>query len=303
MAAELELVPRVCPLCGSHEEADVTAAQFDPSRLGRYSFASRKVPEKMHWRLVRCASCSLLYANPAPEEFGLVDEYRAADYDSLEEARYAARTYARLVAPVLSSLPNRDRVLDIGAGDGSFLEQMLADGFLDALGFEPSAAARGAASPAIRPLIREQPFGATAVGDARFSLVTCFQTIEHVTDPLELCISARALLEPGGAFVLVCHDREALSARLLGTRSPIYDVEHLQLFSRTSLLALLERAGFARIEIGVLVNRYPLRYWLRLAPLPSTVRRTLLRVLGPAGSVAVSVPAGNLYAVARTTAD
>jgi SAM-dependent methyltransferase len=256
----------------------------------------------MHWRLVLCASCGLLYSNPAPDASGLAAEYTAAAYDSQEEARYAARTYADVVQPLVASLPNPPRILDIGAGDGAFLERMLEMGFADAVGFEPSAAAREAAPPTVRGLLRGQPFDEDSAGNEPFSLATCFQTVEHLSDPLGLCRSVRKLLRPSGAFVVVCHDREALSAKLLGRRSPIYDIEHLQLFSRSTLRELLERAGFSDIDIGTLVNRYPLRYWLRLAPMPDVVRRTLLRTLGPAGSVSISVPAGNLYAVGRAAA-
>src|SRR5205823_578264 len=73
---------RACPLCGSRAEAHVLAARFDPSRLGALSFASRKPPELMHWRLVTCASCGLLYANPAPPADVLVRQYREAAFDA-----------------------------------------------------------------------------------------------------------------------------------------------------------------------------------------------------------------------------
>ena len=124
-------------------------------------------------------------------------------------------------------------------------------------------------------------------------LVTCLQTIEHVPEPLALCREAHRVLKAGGALALVCHDRRAWSARLLGRRSPIYDVEHLQLFDRRTVRGLLERSGFERIEVHTLVNRYPLRYWLRLARVPAR----FVRVLGPLASFALSVPVGNLWAV------
>jgi SAM-dependent methyltransferase len=126
-----------------------------------------------------------------------------------------------------------------------------------------------------------------------FSLVTCLQTIEHLPEPLAVCEEAGRLLKPGGALLVVCHDRRAWSARVLGRRSPIYDIEHLQLFDRATLRALLERSGFERIEVHGLVNRYPLGYWLRLARAPAA----LVRMLGRVASLPLAVPAGNLWAV------
>jgi len=280
---------RACPLCGSREEERVLAASFDESRLGPLSFASRKPPELMHWRLVTCATCGLVYANPAPSGDALLGAYRDAGFDAAGESRFAADTYARVVKRLLPSLPDRAGALDIGAGDGAFLGRLVELGFSGVVGLEPSQAAREGAPEPVRSLTREEPFAPGVLAEGGFSLVTCLQTIEHLAEPLALCREAHRLLKPGGALVLVCHDRRAWSARVLGRRSPIYDVEHLQLFDRHTVRGLLERSGFERIEVHALVNRYPLRYWLRLA-------RVSLP-LGRLGALAFSLPVGNLWAV------
>jgi SAM-dependent methyltransferase len=284
---------RACPLCGSQVEGGVREASFDPARLGELSFASRKPPELMHWRLVTCASCGLLYASPIPAGDVLLREYRQAAFDAVVESGYAAETYARIVQRLLPGLPDRAAALDIGAGDGAFLERLLALGFGDVVGFEPSEAARRSAPARLLPAIRDEPFLPGAVEERAFSLVTCLQTIEHVPEPLELARQAHRALKEGGALLVVCHDRRAWSARLLGRRSPIYDIEHLQLFDRTTIRGLLERAGFERIMVDPLVNRYPLGYWLRLARAP----RAVMRGLGRLASVPVAAPAGNIRAV------
>jgi SAM-dependent methyltransferase len=284
---------RACPLCGSRDAAHVVDNSFDASRVGRLSFASRKPPELMHWRLVTCASCGLVYASPAPAADELLREYRDAGFDAGEESRYAAATYAGLVRGLLPSLPDHVGALDIGAGDGAFLERLLELGLSGVVGLEPSAAARAGASPRVRDSIRELPFAGGMFDEGSFSLVTCLQTIEHLPEPLAVCEEAGRLLKPRGALLVVCHDRRAWSARLLGRRSPIYDIEHLQLFDRTTLRALLERSGFERVEVHGLVNRYPLGYWLRLARAPAA----LVRKLGRVASLPLAVPAGNVWAV------
>ena len=136
--------------------------------------------------------------------------------------------------------------------------------------------------------------------DDAFTLVSCLQTIEHVLDPLALCRDAARALAPSGAMLIVCHDRRALSARILKHRSPIFDIEHVQLFSHQSIGALLREAGFERVEVHPLRNRYPLRYWLQLTPLAGRLKAALRASLEAVrlDDRTVSLGAGNLFAVA-----
>ena len=124
----------------------------------------------------------------------------------------------------------------------------------------------------LRASIRPEPFSAGVLPDESFTLISCMQTIEHVLDPLEICRDAVRALAPNGALLIACHDRRAFTARVLKQRSPIFDIEHVQLFSPRSMRALLGSAGLERVDVRPLRNRYPLRYWLQLAPAPEGVR-------------------------------
>ncbi|HEY2665275.1 MAG TPA: class I SAM-dependent methyltransferase [Actinomycetota bacterium] len=295
------MTSRACPVCGS-EAASVFAEQrIDAAALDGFAFASRKQPEYMHYRLVSCPVCDLVYASPAPGPETLAGAYVTAAYDSSEEARWAARTYRRLLQPVLASLgassAGLGSALDIGAGDGAFLEELLAARFRHVEGVEPSDAPRRSAKPHIRPLIHEGLFSPEVFDGRRFDLITCLQTIEHVHDPLALCREAWSLLEDGGALFIVCHNRRAASAKLLGRHSPIFDVEHLQLFSPRSLRRLLGESGFTDVSVRPVLNSYPIRYWARLAPIPARPKARVQEVLaGRLGSLPLMLPAGNVAA-------
>src|SRR5262245_37936457 len=92
----MTLVNRTCPNCGSRDLGRLFAeANVYPEALGRFAFASRKLPEYMHWRLVACRRCDVVYSDPAPSPEDLSALYRDADFDSREEAGHASRTYAR----------------------------------------------------------------------------------------------------------------------------------------------------------------------------------------------------------------
>jgi SAM-dependent methyltransferase len=294
-----ELAERSCPNCGSTDDSRVFAEQrLDLAALDEHAFASRKRPELMRLRLVACPVCDLVYASPVPSAEALAEAYDDAAFDSAEEARYAARTYAEQLADVIAALPDRRGALDIGTGEGAFLAELLRLGFTKVAGVEPSRAPIEAAGPEIGPLIEHGVFrpGIRAAGS--LSLVTCFQTIEHVPDPAEMVRGAVELLKPGGALAIVCHNRRAPVNRALGMRSPIVDIEHMQLFSPRSIEELLRRGGLSDVNSRPIRNRYPVRYWARLAPLPRPARPVVSGALERSGLAGrpLTVPVGNLLA-------
>lgn len=297
---EIELIERRCPICQTHSKSELNSeANLNLSTLDEFAFASRKLPEYMHWRLMECKGCDLLYANPAPSLEQLAKLYKDADFSSRDEARMASKTYGLVLQKFIQQLSDRDSAVDIGTGDGVFLNELLALAFKDVCGIEPSTAPIEMATDEIRPLIRQGIFQQNTFENDSKTLITCFQTIEHLTNPLEFCKDAHRALKPGGAIFLIGHNRRSLSARVLGKKSPIYDIEHMQLFSFESITNLLKSSGFKNIEVGRIYNRYPIRYWIQLFPFPNRLKKAIIRGLDISrlGNIAIPLPAGNMYAV------
>jgi SAM-dependent methyltransferase len=297
----INLAQRSCPICDSRDDSRPFAeANVDLDHLDAFAFASRKLPEYMHWRLAECRRCDLLYVDLAPSLDDLAALYRDADFDSGGEAGIASRTYGQFLPRIAAKLPNLVGAVDVGTGDGAFLKELLAEGFSGVVGVEPSSAPIEAADPAIRPLIRQEIFQPDSFPDGSLSLITCFQTIEHLANPLAFCRDAYRALKPGGALFLIGHNRRAFSAKVLGRKSPIFDIEHMQLFSPAGARSLLKAAGFSQIEVRPVYNRYPLRYWTQLFPFPGRLKSSLLGLLktNSLGRLMIPLPAGNLGAIA-----
>jgi SAM-dependent methyltransferase len=224
--------------------------------------------------------------------------YHIAEYDSSEEANDSAAAYIKAIKPTLNKLARRQRVLEIGTGTGIFLEHLSREGFLELIGVEPSSAAIAAAPEYRRAWIREGIFQEKDFEPNSFDLVCCFMTMEHVHDPAVVARAAYNLLRSGGAFVTVTHDYRSPINRLLGKRSPIIDVEHMQLFSEHSVHHVFLSTGYNNITVNAFVNRYALRYWLRLTPLPRYVKSMLsssMAYLG-LGRIKIGINVGNLIA-------
>lgn len=300
MLISQHLRDRDCPVCGSEDKSEIAyLARMDEGRLDSFAFASRKLPEYMHLRLLKCPICSVLYASPAFTAEFLAGAYRDASYDSHDEAEYAAASYAKQLGPILPLLGDREAALEIGAGNGAFLRHLRRAGFREVIGVEPSHLAVASADKDTRSLIRVGMFRACDFEPNTLTLLSSFQTMEHIRDPRELCVDAYRLLRRDGAIFLICHDYGSWVTRLLGERSPIFDIEHLQLFSSSSLRFLLAACGFQDIRVGKIRNRYPLAYWMKLLPAPVHLKRTLLPLSKKlfVGRLPISIDIGNLYAV------
>lgn len=289
---------RPCPVChtGFEKAKPFIKKNIDPAKLSGFSFASRKEPEYMCHRLVQCPTCDLVYADQPPGEDELAHAYHLADYDSSEEADDAAAAYIRAIRPTLVALARRQSALEIGTGTGIFLEYLWREGFNELVGVEPSSAAISAAPEHRRAWIREGMFEEKEFAPKSFDLVCCFMTMEHVRDPNIIAHAALRLLRRGGAFVTVTHDYRSLVNRLLGKRSPIIDIEHLQLFSERSVRHLFESVGYAGVTVSAFVNTYSLRYWMRLAPLPPGFKSTVSGLMATIGvdNAKIGMNVGNL---------
>ena len=282
----------LCVICG--REGDLAFGErFDPALVNSFSYASRKAPELMHFEYLRCDTCRLLYSSKRVSADALEQAYKSAEFDAPLESEYAAKTYRRLSSRFLRS---GDSLLDVGCGDGAFLAECRNLG-LNVQGIEPSDQASDGAEPTWRSLIFNGPYQRFE-SEEGFDLITLFQTIEHLDGPMSFLKWAHGRLKPGGHLLIACHDHEAPVNRVMKERSPIFDIEHLQLFSRTALRRALQTAGFEVKSLNRYSNTYPLSYWVRLSPLPTRLKSLLRRSGSRVGALPVRLPVGNLFGVA-----
>jgi len=287
---------RRCSICDQQSQQSWLAAKVDFASLDGFAFASRKLPEYMHFDLALCTQCDLVYASNVPNDAWFKDSYTNADFDAGNESSFAAVTYGRELAARLDKITARYAALDIGAGDGAFVNQLLQAGFAKVTGVEPSKEPVSRAPEHLKTLLINDFFRAEDFAQSSFDLITCFQTLEHVEQPHQMFQAVHALLKPGGAFMTVAHNFRAPLARLMGDKSPIYDIEHLQLFSPKSLSKIYRANGFAEVEVSSIRNAYPISYWLKLFPLPLALKSAALkRVMNTRiGNTMLAAQVGNI---------
>lgn len=219
---------------------------------------------KHGFRIVECGRCKTMFVNPRPAQEQLEAFYRdspSTDYwanvffPAVAEARrnliFAPR--ARQVLNFVNRISGQpDNVVDIGAGYGLFLEELAK--------LMPSAILRAiepglALAERCRDIGFEtfEGFAEEAVTDPAWKghadLVTSFEVIEHLPDPVGFVRTMHDLARPGGMvfFSGLCGD--GFDIRTLGQKSnALSPPHHLTFLSQQGVRALLGRAGLEYVR-------------------------------------------------------
>jgi SAM-dependent methyltransferase len=257
-----------CPACLSQGKLKFEE-KIEENLFNELTFASRKRPELMHYDLYECDNCYSLFTKRDVDLTNLLKNYEIAEYDSNIEAKFAAKTYVTTLKKALPPL-FKGSALDIGAGDGAFLKEAKEFFATSNLGIEPSIRAIEKCEDVEVKLmnIAIENFET----DEKFDLVTCFQTIEHLNDPRNFVETIKPFIAPGGYLAISCHNRQSIVNKILGEKSPIFDVEHLQVFTEKGIELFLKGLGFNIIYSKKYRNTYPLSYWLKIAPLGEKIK-------------------------------
>ena len=158
-----------------------------------------------------------------------------------------------------------DRVLDLGCGDGRFTAELARMGAAP-VGVDIAQAALHRARAGHPDLaFRLAPIdGPLPFDDVSFDVVWTSEVIEHVADTARWLSEVRRVLVPRGRLLLTTPSHGRLRIALNGIEAfsdPLGD--HLHLYTRASLRALLAEFGFDQISV-------------RTAAGPPLLRRLLL---------------------------
>ncbi len=144
-----------------------------------------------------------------------------------------------------------DRVLDLGCGDGAFTG-VIAQAGAEAMGVDVAQAAVTRAQARHPDLdFRVTPIdGPLPFEDCTFDVVWASEVIEHVGDTARWLSEVRRVLTPTGRVLLSTpsHGRTRVALGGLERFSPPLG-DHLHLYTRGSLRALLDEFGFRDIRV------------------------------------------------------
>ena len=297
----VDVHPTSCAVCLTEGNAtELYAANFSPEDFSPAVFSARRLPDRIHYRIVRCKSCGLVRSDPVADPSLVAKLYHESTFDYSQEVENLSRTYGSYLARLDRYGVNKGTLLEIGCGNGFFLKQASKQGFKDVQGVEPSESAISLADEQIRGGIACDIMRPGLYPRDSFDVICLFQVLDHIFDPGPLLETCWQILKPGGFVLCLNHNVEALSARLLKDRSPIIDIEHTYLYGPGTIGKLFSKAGFQARESGGVLNRYSANYLLRLLPLPMRIKDVIGRIGNKTGLGRMTFcTLGNLYMIAQ----
>lgn len=237
-----------CLLCGS--KLEMVLAGVTDNRLGAPGV----------YEIRRCVGCELEQTFPIPNQSMLTQLYeKYYNFGGIRDT-----LYTKLRERFLSSFLNRfwttidgdvafqlrrgnGRLLDIGCNEGRGLKIFARNGFqVQGLELNTNAAtvAREAGFTVHTCLLEEfhstQPFNVAVLSNV----------LEHTLEPRQMLVDVNRVLGDGGQVWISCPNARSWLRGMFGRRWINWHVPfHISHFSETTLRQLLERTGYADIEI------------------------------------------------------
>ena len=296
------LRPTCCAICGTEGNAhELYPANFDDQAFTAEVFSARRLPDLVHYRIVRCNHCRLVRSDPVVDQEILAKLYLQSDLTYARDIPNLRRTYGKYLHKLEKYKTQKECFLEIGCGNGFLLEEARSQGYKKVLGVEPSKSAVEQAAPALRDFIYNDIMRPGLLSQ-RVDSIGMFQVFDHIPNPNEFLATCSEALVPGGLILCFNHNIQAVSARVLGERSPIIDIEHTYLYSPETIRKLFEKNGFRVLESGSARNLVNLLSVLRLIPFRRSFKMKLLALAEKwpvLGQISMSLPLGNLYLIAQ----
>lgn len=260
MNIRLENVP--CNLCGSTEWITVINREDLNTHIDGI------------FQLVRCKICGLVYQNPRPllsewdflypEQYDQFTNITTEEFQNNIFFRYGLKKRLRNIEKYVAG----GNICDLGSATGDFLREVKIHTEWQGFGIEPSQyasdLARNYGLNVFNGTLEDGPFPGI-----NFDVITMWNVIEHLPDPLRTLKLAYRRLKPGGILVVTTPNLDSFDAHLFGKYWIGYELpRHYYVFSITSLSKFLDQIDFHILGYKCLYGEHAaamssLKFWLR----------------------------------------
>ncbi|KKP59946.1 MAG: Methyltransferase type 11 [Candidatus Gottesmanbacteria bacterium GW2011_GWA1_34_13] len=289
-----------CPICNTRYQYSVIYKKnFNLSDFNQKVFSARRLPDKIHYQIVKCKKCGLVRSNPVVNTSMLNQLYRVSKLNYSEEIDNLIETYLMHLYPILNKINKNDNILEIGCGSGFILHVLYKKGFKNVYGVEPSIDAVSKANKLIQKNIANEPLSSKSFPGRKFKLIFIYQTLDHIPNPNTFIKNCYNLLDRGGYILTFNHNIDSFSSKLLKEKSPIIDIEHTYFYSPDTINKLFQKNKFLILKVYSPINIISIKYLIWLVPLPKIIKSTILMSKLAIFNNKINIKLGNLCLIAQ----
>lgn len=293
---------QLCAICEKKSRYKVLYKRnFKLKEINKNIFSARRLPDGIHYRVLKCLNCGLVFSSPILSEAVLKKLYTESKVTYGKQIDDLTKTYSIYIKKLRNYGVKKGRFLEIGCGDGFLLKEAKKLGYKEVYGVEPSKEAIKMIPYEIRKNIKSELFEKGLFPKNFFDVICFFQTFDHVSDPNEFLENCLEILKPGGHILAFNHNTDSFQALILGEKSPIIDIEHTYLYNLETIRTIFEKNKFQVISIAPSFNIYSLGYLIRLIPLPMSLKKYSLSILEKIGILKLKfkLRIGNMVLIAK----
>ncbi len=237
-----------CIICGSKQFLSILQVQKVPASLSSPPPGKPEVYGILN--IVACKDCSHVFNKDFSPE--VINQLYAEDYSASLPVSPNVQSRFRNVAENVIGLEHfKDKiVIEVGASDFTFSENLLGYGAKQVIAIEPSAIFT-TDNPKI---IHIHDYATEEVIKAHFpkaDTVVMRHVMEHVTDPVRIINDFAQSLPLGAHFYVEVPNAEDI---LTQHRPYEFFYEHVSYFSPHMLTSILEACGFSIVKVTPLIN-------------------------------------------------
>lgn len=217
------------------------------------------------FKLDECVSCGLITVHPRLSRKDS-EKYYPSDYISFPLAIEDEKSWIRRVdrkyglekrcQAIIKRTNSPGRILDIGCATGIFLSGMKKHGW-ECYGIEPSGYAANYANKRFQINIFHGYLEESNFPAAFFDVITLWDVLEHLQDPVASLEHIHRLLKPGGMLVASLPNANAWERTWFGENWIGWDVpRHYNIFTPKTINLLLSKCNFETKEITSFTGRH-----------------------------------------------
>jgi dolichol-phosphate mannosyltransferase len=243
-----ELV-HACKICGSKYYQKVFDSRESVSIHDQIVRTAGVARQNAHGQIVKCLECGIVCTNPLPAVDGrnLHDGY-IDDVLYRDDIIARKKTSVYLLNKLSDLLPGKGKLLDIGCRYGDFLAVASKVGYVT-YGIESSREAALYAVERKVGLVHQGTIGHAPFKTEEFDVITAFNVLEHLHDPVFELRTIYQLLAPKGIFCFSTLNVANWFPWIMGEKWSCYSDANLYYFNIQTVTLLLERCGFAILRV------------------------------------------------------